>query len=225
MVSAFLLNLSSEPVNASTEPVPAISANVFYPDTCNPEFWVVFEIANLGSASNANSSLSITLSLHLDFVSWSTKPNDPDMMIRIYDIGETKLDMSGSPIKLSNKIIDLYNFSLKNNESITVTMYFENTSYQSTDEWIKYRLVTYPLSSDVSSTILQDPAESIRKDQEGYSVYQLPVAPNKEPYPIHSDVEVIPEFPSWTILPLLFTTALVIITFKRKNHMQKNSHQ
>ena len=93
IVSLFLFNFSSEPVNASTEPIPKISANIFYPDTCSPEFWVVFEIANLGSASNYNSTLSITLSLHLDFVSWSTKPDDPDMMIRIYDVGETKLDI------------------------------------------------------------------------------------------------------------------------------------
>ena len=58
---------------------------------------------------------------------------------------------------------------------------------------------------------------TIIKDQQGHSVYQFGVAPNKKIYPIDSEVvEIIPEFPSWIIMPLFFVALLVIILYRKR---------
>jgi hypothetical protein len=74
----------------------------------------------------------------------------------------------------------------------------------------------YPKDTDFAKKI-QDPIESIRKDPQGYPVYQFPVAPNEQPYPIDSEnIEEIPEFPSTIIFPVLLTTTFVILIAKKK---------
>ena len=216
-IPIFLVSPIFEKVNASSDPIPQVAAKVFYPDVCNPEFWVTFVISNLGATSSSDSYLSVSLSHHLEFINWETKPNILDMVIRSYEIGETRLNISGLPLEISNKIIEVYNHSFKNNETIEVTLYLENTAYQS-PEWIKSRLVMYPANTSFpASSIAQDPPESIRKDQQGYSVYQFAVEPNKEIYPIDlENVEIIPEFPSWIILPLFLTFTLSVVVLKKR---------
>ena len=223
VISLFLFTPISQPVKGLTEPVPQLSTIISYPDTCNPEFWATFEITNLGESAHSDSYLSITLSRNLDLLSWYATPRVPDMMIRIYEIGDTVQNMSGSLITTKNKIIQVYNHSFNNNESITITIFFENSLYQATDEWIKCRMVMYPENADVSSTLMvQDPAQSTRKDQQGHPVYQLAVAPNNKIYPIDSEnIEVIPEFPSWIIVPFLVITTSAAIIVKRKLNKQQ----
>ena len=214
--SLLFINLDFQQVNASSDPVPQLSATVYYPDTCNPEFWLTFDVSNRGATANADSFLSVTLSRHLEFVTWHTIPNTPEMQIRFYQKGDSIVDISGSTIETNNTIIEVYNHEFKNNETIRVTMFFENTLYQSPSEWIKCRLVMYPKDTDFTAQI-QDPEQSIRKDPQRYPVYQFPVAPNKEIYPITNDnVEVIPEFPSGLIFPVLLATTFVIIVAKNK---------
>ena len=212
----FCINQGSEQVNASSDTVPQLSALIYYPDTCNPEFWATFDISNFGTTAHADSYLSVTLSRNLELVSWHTTPNTPEMKIRIYEIGDNVVDISGLGVKTNSTIIEIYNHAFKNNETIRVTIFFENTLYQSPQEWIKCRLVMYPEDTEVTGQI-QDPPESIRKDQQGYSVYQFAVEPNKETYPIDSEyVEIIPEFPSVTILPFVLLTISIIVIFKNK---------
>ncbi|MDG6221930.1 MAG: hypothetical protein IAX21_07460 [Candidatus Bathyarchaeota archaeon] len=215
--SIFCITQGLQQVNASSNPVPQLSTVVYYPDVCNPEFWATFDISNFGATSHADSYLSVTLSPHLELVSWHTTPDTPEMKIRIYEKGSIIVNTSGSTVKTNNTIIEVYNHKLQNNETIKVTIFFENTLYQSPGEWIKSRLVMYPEDIDFTSKI-QDPTQSIRKDQQGYPVYQLSVAPNKEIYPINNDnVEVIPEFPSGMIFPLLLAAIFVgIIVVKNK---------
>ncbi|MCW8802110.1 MAG: hypothetical protein OQK81_02010 [Candidatus Bathyarchaeota archaeon] len=203
-------------VNAASDPVPQLSAMVNYPDTCNPEFWVTFDISNLGGTAHADSYLSVTLSRSLERVSWHTNPNTPEMMIRIYEKGTKIVGASGSIVETNNTIIEVYNHEFKNNETVRVTIFFENTLYQSPSEWVKCRLVMYPEDTDFTKMI-QDPAESIRKDVQGYPVYQFPVAPNMEIYPITNDnIEMIPEFPAGIIVPVLLATTVVIVFAKNK---------
>jgi len=203
-------------VNAASDPVPQLSAMVYYPDTCKPEFWATFDISNFGATSHADSYLSVTVSHHLELVSWHTKPETPEMKIRIYEKGDSIVDATGSIVKTNNTIIQVYNHEFKNNETIKVTIFFENTLYQAPSEWIKSRLIMYPKDTDFTKKI-QDPTESIRKDSQGYPVYQFPVAPNKQAYPIDSEnIEEIPEFPSGIIFPVLLATTFVIIISKKK---------
>ena len=203
-------------VNAESDPVPHLSTTVNYPDTCKPEFWLTFDISNLGGTAHADSFLSVTLSRNLELVSWHTNPNTPEMMIRIYEKGDNIVDLSGSIIETNNTIIEVYNHEFKNNETVRVTIFFENTIYQAPSEWVKCRLVMYPEDTDFTKTI-QDPEKSIRKDAQGYPVYQFPVAPNMEIYPItNDDIEMIPEFPAGIILPLLGAITLVIVLTKNK---------
>lgn len=208
-------------VNASEDPVPQLSTVVHYPDTCNPEFWATFDISNFGGTSHGDSYLSVTLSRNLELVSWHTTPKIPEMKVRIYEKGDDIVDISGATIETNNKIIEVYNHEFKKTETIKVTIFFENTLYQAPSEWIKCRLVMYSEDPDVTEKI-QDPAESIRKDPKGYPVYQFPVAPNEDPYPIDSeDVELIPEFPSGIILPILLATTFVIIISRNKLRIKK----
>ncbi len=214
--SIFCISQSFQQVNALSDPVPQLSTIIYYPDTCNPEFWTTFEVSNFGGTAHGDSYLSVTLSRNLELVSWHTIPNLPEMKIRIYEKKDVITDISGATIKTNNTIIEVYNHEFKNNETITVTMFFENTLYQGPSEWIKSRLVMYP--KDTNETLqIQDPAQSIIKDPQGYPVYQFPVAPNKEIYSITNEgIEVIPEFPSGIIVPLLLTTTLVMVIAKYK---------
>jgi len=203
-------------VNATSNPIPQLSAMVHYPDTCNPEFWATFDISNHGATSHADSYLSVTLSRHLEVVSWHTKPDTPEMKIRIYEKGDNITDASGLIIKTNNTIIQVYNHQFKNNETIRVTIFFENTLYQAPSEWIKCRLVMYPEVTNFTEK-MYEPSESIRKDPQGYPVYQFPVAPNEEKYSINSEIiEEIPEFPSVIIIPILLVTTFVIFVAKNK---------
>ena len=214
--SIFCIHQGFQQVNASTEPVPQLSGMVYYPDTCDPQFWLSFDISNLGATAHSDSFLSVSLSQNLELVSWHTSPETPEMKIRIYEKGENVVDATGSIIETNYTIIEIYNHEFKNNETIRVTIYFENSLYPGPNEWVKCRLVMYPKDTDFSTNI-QDPPESIRKDPQGYPVYQFPVAPNKQIYPIHSEVvEEIPEFPSVIIIPILLVTTFVIIVAKNK---------
>lgn len=203
-------------VNAASDPVPQLSAMVYYPDTCKPEFWATFDISNFGETSHAESYLSVTLSQNLELVSWHTKPDTPEMKIRIYEKGDSIVDFSGSIVKTNYTVIQVYNHEFKNNETIKVTIFFENTIYQAPSEWIKCRLIMYPKDTDFTTRI-QDPIESIRKDSQGYPVYQFPVAPNEKAYPIDSEnIEEIPEFPAGIIFPVLLATTFLPIIAKKK---------
>ncbi len=219
ILSIILLISIIIPVKALNDPVPHVTASIYYPDTCNPEFRVDFEISNLGAPSSADSYLSLSLSSNLDFINWHTTPQVPDMMIRIFEIGERVTNMSGFPISTENLIVEVYNHSFNSAESVTISMFFELTLYQSSLESINYNLVMYPesISSQSVLSILTDPAISSTKNQQGYPVYELRI-------PINSvtngsemdDIDIVPEFPSLIFLVIFLTITIIITTYRKR---------
>lgn len=210
------------PVKALNDPNPHVTASIYYPDTCNPEFRVDFEISNLGAPSSADSYLSLSLSSNLDFINWHTTPQVPDMLIRIFEIGDRVTDMSGSSISTENLIVEVYNHSFNSAESITISMFFELTLYQSSLESINYNLVMYPENTSSQSvlSIVTDPAISSTQNQQGYPVYELRI-------PINSvtngtdmdDIDIIPEFPSLIFIVIFLSITIIITTYRK--HMNK----
>jgi hypothetical protein len=219
IISIILLSYIIVPVKALNDPVPHVTASIYYPDTCNPEFRVDFEISNLGAPSSADSYLSLSLSTNLDFINWHTTPQVADMMIRIFEIGDPLTNMSGFPISTENLIVEVYNHSFDTAESVTISMFFELTLYQSYLESINYNLVMYPksISSESVLPIVTDPAFSSTKNQQGYPVYELRI-------PINSvtngsemeDIDIVPEFPSLIFLVIFLTTTIIITTYKKR---------
>jgi hypothetical protein len=219
IISIILLSYIIVPVKALNDPVPHVTASIYYPDTCNPEFRVDFEISNLGAPSSADSYLSLSLSTNLDFINWHTTPQVADMMIRIFEIGDPLTNMSGFPISTENLIVEVYNHSFDTAESVTISMFFELTLYQSSLESINYNLVMYPksISSESVLPIVTDPAFSSTKNQQGYPVYELRI-------PINSvtngsemeDIDIVPEFPSLIFLVIFLTTTIIITTYKKR---------
>jgi len=218
VISVILLFSIITPGYALNDPVPHVSATIFYPDTCNPEFQVDFEISNLGARSSSNSYLAISLSSHLDFVTWHTTPEIPDLMVRVFEIGYPIFNMSGLPISTENLIIEAYNHSFDSDESVIVTMFFEMTLYQSSTEWIKYNLVMYPeITNSQSLSIVTDPAIPNIKNQQGYPVHELVIPINNTTFESDpEDIEIVPEFSS-LILLILFPTITIIATIYRKS--------
>ena len=205
------------PGYALNDPIPYVSATIIYPDSCNPEFQVDFEISNLGARSSSDSYLAISLSSHLDFVNWHTTPEIPDLMIRVYEIGDPIFNISGLPISTENLIIEAYNHSFDSDESVIVTMFFEMTLYQSSTESIKYNLVMYPESTNSQSLpVITDPAIPNITNQQGYPVHELVIPINNtilESDP--EDIDIVPEFSSLIFL-ILFPTITIIATIYRK---------
>ncbi|MCJ7613569.1 hypothetical protein MUO71_02225 [Candidatus Bathyarchaeota archaeon] len=219
IASIILLPPIIKPVNALNAPVPRVSASIYYPDTCNPEFYVDFEISNLGTISSADSYLAVSISSNLDFVNWHTTPHIPDLNIRIFEIGDPMLNISGLPISTENVIIELYNHSFNSAESVTVTLCFELTLYQSSTESVKYNLVMYPegVIFPSFSSIFNDPAISSIKNQQGYPVYELGIPTNN--IIVESDpenIDTIPEFPSLIFLPIFLTTTLIVTIYRKR---------
>ena len=207
------------PINAQNDPVPNVSGSIYYPDTCNPEFHVDFEISNLGAASSSASYLSISLSSHLEFVNWYTTPNVPDLQLRFFNIGDTVLNISDQPITARNFIVEVYNHSFAYGESIKISMFFELTLYQSSTEWIEYNLIMFPQAdnSQTSLTIVTDPENSDILNQQGYPTHKLRIPINNTSVePNEDEIEIVPEFGS-IIFPIIFliTTFLVIIYRKQ----------
>ena len=224
LASIILLNPIIKPVNALITPIPRVSASIYYPDTCNTEFSVEFEISNLGTPSSTDSYLAVSISSHLVFVNWHTTPHIPDLNIRIFEMGDPVLNISGLPISTENVIIEMYNHSYNSAESVTITMFFELTLYQSSAESIKYNLVMYPegVNFPSFSSIVNDPAISSIKNQQGYPVYDLGIPINNikvETDP--EDIDIIPEFSSWFILPIFLIANVVIIIYR--NRLKKAS--
>lgn len=214
---SILLFCSILPVEALNNPVPQVSASIFYPDTCNPEFHVDFEISNLGAKSSSASYFSVSLSSHLEFVNWYTTPEVPDFQIRFFDIGDTILNISGQPISTKNSIIEVYNHSIANTESIKITIYFELTLYQSSTEWIKYNLVMFP---ETESSQVIDPEIPNIINQQGYPVYELRIPINNTIAETDKEeIDVVPEFPT-LILPLIFLITTTIVIIYRKHFIE-----
>lgn len=217
--SLILLTHVIKPVNALSAPAPRVSASIHYPDTCNPEFYVNFELSNLGAPSSSESYLSISLSSNLEFIMFHTTPHLQDLMVRIYEIEDPILKASGLPVLAKNKILELYNHSFNSNESVTVSMFFELTLYQSPYESIKYNLVMYQEGTNFPSfsLTLTDPPTASITNQPDYPVYELNIPINNilvESEP--EDIDVIPEFPSVIILPLFLTTTLVVTIYRTR---------
>jgi parallel beta-helix repeat protein len=78
--------------------------------------------------------------------------------------------------------------------------------------WSDY-LTRYPNASEINSSGIGDMLYVIDEN-------------NQDNYPLIApvDTEVIPEFPSWTILPLLITTTLVAIICKQRLPKTANQH-
>jgi hypothetical protein len=219
LMISILLFSSITPIKALNNPVPHVSGSIFYPDTCNPEFHVDFEISNTGATSSSASYFALSISSHLEFVNWYTTPEIPDIQIRFFEIGDTVLNISNQPISTKNVILEVYNYSLTNSESIKITIFFELTLYQSSTEWIKYNLIMFPETDNSQSPLdkVTDPDISDIINQQGYPVYELRIPINNTIVETNQeDIDIVPEFQSF-IFPLMFliTTILVIIYKKQ----------
>lgn len=218
VMSIFLLFSFMSPIEALNDPVPYVSGSVIYPDTCNPEFHVDFEISNLGATSSPASYLSVTLSSHLEYVNWYTTPKIPDLQIRVFEIGNPVLNISDQSISTKNTIIEVYNHSFANSESIKVTIFFELTLYQSNTEWIKYNLVMFPENNDyqIITPMITDPENSTIINQQGYPVYELSLPINTITVEgKQDDIDIVPEFSSFITLSMFLIISVIVIFYRK----------
>ncbi|MEJ2272262.1 MAG: hypothetical protein P8X91_07260 [Candidatus Bathyarchaeota archaeon] len=222
IVISMLLFYLITPINAQYDPVPNVSGSIIYPDTCNPEFHVDFEISNLGAASSSASYFVVSLSSHLEFVNWNTTPEVPDLQIRFFEMGDNVLNISNQIISAKNTIIEVYNHSFTNGESIKITMFFELNLYQSSTEWIEYNLIMFPQAdnSQTSLTKVADPENSDILNQQGYPTYKLRIPINNTIVETNPDeLEIVPEFGSF-IFPVIFLIAIFLVIIYRKQFIE-----
>jgi len=186
-------------VHGLTSPAPQVIASVSQLDAyTNSQFSVEFEITNFGGPSSTDSYLSLTMSDGLEVTSWYTTPYITDMIAKIYPVGDLIWNEYNLLVTTENLLLDVYSHPFNSAESLTVTVFFQTCTYESNNEWIKYRVAMLPegINYPTLTPTARDPTVSNIEDQQGYPVYQIKVTVNDEvPEPPPADSTNIWTYP------------------------------
>jgi parallel beta-helix repeat protein len=119
-------------------------------------------------------------------------------------------------------------------ETTGINIIHHNNFVNNTNDWWDYGLTPWPFQLPFSENIWDDGQEGNYwgiyngTDNDGNGIGDTPYElyeNNTDNYPLMNPVDIttIPEFPSWIILPLIFTITLFSIIVKRKLHTVKVS--